>query len=334
PKAGEVTYKDEPLRILKVRNPRGSQEWNGAWSDGLKEWTAQMMKELNHTFGDDGIFWISYKDFLRYYPELDRIRLFGPEWTVTQQFTFSIDKAGQTVLVLSQPDNRYFGGMRGLYRLQLHFRLYKDGQDTYLLRSMEDTGSTRACSAELDPEAVSYSILVKITAYRVDNFATARVQLFPSVQLLLLLSDAYGERLEVPARDEVQRSWFARHIEGIGEIANVEHARGRAKEKSRMEMVREREARRKERMLDKLKNKRIKEEEEKRKRAEARKAKRAARREKSKNDVIVGINMTAPNPAGKPTLAAYSSALSFPPEPTKTPGASSRDPDAARQNQK
>jgi len=114
----------------------------------------------------------------------------------------------------------------------------------------------------------------------------------------------------------------------------VEHARGRAKEKSRMEMVREREARRKERMLDKLKNKRIKEEEEKRKRAEARKAKRAARREKSKNDVIVGINMTAPNPAGKPTLAAYSSALSFPPEPTKTPGASSRDPDAARQNQK
>jgi len=125
------------------------------------------------------------------------------------RFTFSIDKAGQTVLVLSQPDNRYFGGMRGLYRLQLHFRLYKDGQDTYLLRSMEDTGSTRACSAELDPEAVSYSILVKITAYRVDNFATARVQLFPSVQLLLLLSDAYGERLEVPARDEVQRSWFA-----------------------------------------------------------------------------------------------------------------------------
>jgi len=54
PEAGEVTYKDEPLRILKVRNPRGSQEWNGAWSDGSKEWTAQVMKELNDTFGDDG----------------------------------------------------------------------------------------------------------------------------------------------------------------------------------------------------------------------------------------------------------------------------------------
>jgi len=119
------------------------------------------------------------------------------------RFTFSIDKAGQTVLVLSQPDNRYFGGMRGLYRLQLHFRLYKDRQDTYLLRSMEDKGSTRACSAELDLEAVSYSIFVKITAYRVDNFATARVHLFLSVQLLLQLSDAYEDQLEVPAGDGV-----------------------------------------------------------------------------------------------------------------------------------
>jgi len=52
--AREVPYKDEPLRLLKVRNPWGSQEWNGAWSDGSKEWTAEMMKELNHTFGDDG----------------------------------------------------------------------------------------------------------------------------------------------------------------------------------------------------------------------------------------------------------------------------------------
>jgi hypothetical protein len=33
------------------------------------------------------MFWISYKDFLSKYEHLDRTRLFGPEWTVTQKWT-------------------------------------------------------------------------------------------------------------------------------------------------------------------------------------------------------------------------------------------------------
>lgn len=45
------------------------------------------MKELDHTFGDDGIFWISLDDFLKAWNEIDRTRLFGPGWTVAQQWT-------------------------------------------------------------------------------------------------------------------------------------------------------------------------------------------------------------------------------------------------------
>ena len=55
----------EKVRLLKLHNPWGKQEFNGAWSDGSKEWTAEAMMELKHTFGDDGLFWISYKDFLQ-----------------------------------------------------------------------------------------------------------------------------------------------------------------------------------------------------------------------------------------------------------------------------
>lgn len=43
------------------RNPWGSSEWTGAWSDGSKEWTAEWMTLLDHRFGDDGAWWMSCK---------------------------------------------------------------------------------------------------------------------------------------------------------------------------------------------------------------------------------------------------------------------------------
>ena len=48
-------------RLLKLRNPWGSDEWKGPWSDGSEQWTPEWMHELNHRFGDDGMFWISYE---------------------------------------------------------------------------------------------------------------------------------------------------------------------------------------------------------------------------------------------------------------------------------
>lgn len=46
-------------RFVVLRNPWGSWEWKGPWSDGSAEWTDEWMdlrKELNHKFGDDGQF--------------------------------------------------------------------------------------------------------------------------------------------------------------------------------------------------------------------------------------------------------------------------------------
>ncbi len=45
------------------------------------------MQLLNHKFGDDGMFWISYEDLLRNYSSFDRTRLFGSDWHITQQWT-------------------------------------------------------------------------------------------------------------------------------------------------------------------------------------------------------------------------------------------------------
>lgn len=63
-------------------------------------------------------FWISYKDLLRKYQHFDRTRLFGLEWTITQQWTtlnvpwsadyhstkfmMDVTRSGPVVIVLSQ----------------------------------------------------------------------------------------------------------------------------------------------------------------------------------------------------------------------------------------
>ncbi|MCJ1474171.1 hypothetical protein MMC13_002829 [Lambiella insularis] len=169
-------------RLVKIRNPWGKTEWQGAWSDGAAEWTPEWMQLLNHRFGNDGIFWISYRDLLRRYQSFDRTRLFGDDWTVTQQwttvdvpwtadyndtkFTIKITKKGPFVIVLSQLDDRYFQGLQGQYEFSLHFRLDKYGEDDYIVRSHGNYLMSRSVSTDLELEPGKYSVLMKITAKR------------------------------------------------------------------------------------------------------------------------------------------------------------------------
>lgn len=60
----EFKSKGKEQRLVKLRNPWGSGEWNGNWSDDDKKWTAQLRKDAGFDGGkDDGIFWMSYEDF-------------------------------------------------------------------------------------------------------------------------------------------------------------------------------------------------------------------------------------------------------------------------------
>ena len=94
------------------------------------------MKQLNHTFEDDGTFWISYEDFLSHYDNLTVCRLltddFGEvwektifpskwdsstaggccntqNWTRNRQFWLKIDKQMRVFIHLAQEDKRSLG---------------------------------------------------------------------------------------------------------------------------------------------------------------------------------------------------------------------------------
>ena len=169
-------------RLLKVRNPWGAGEWRGAWSDGSEQWTPEWMELLNHRFGNDGQFWISYADLLREYSSFDRTRLFGSDWQITQQwttvdvpwsadynktkFSVTLTKRSPVVIVLSQLDDRYFRGLEGQYWFELHFRLDKDGEHDYIVRSHGNYSMSRSVSTDLELDPGTYSVLMRITARR------------------------------------------------------------------------------------------------------------------------------------------------------------------------
>lgn len=70
-------------------------------------------------------------------------------------------------------DTRYFKGLAGEYDFVLKFRLQKEEQEEYIVRSHSSYLINRSVNAEVDLEPGRYSVLVKVTAYRYDNIESA-----------------------------------------------------------------------------------------------------------------------------------------------------------------
>ncbi|KAI9166515.1 Calpain-9 [Paramyrothecium foliicola] len=176
-------------RLVKLRNPWGKIRkgvWEGAWSDGSKEWTTEVQEELGHKFGSDSVFWISYEDMIRKYTHFDRTRLFRDrDWRCCQRwigvdvpwkaeyhekFHIKLTTDSPLVLVLSQLDKRYWKGLQGQYSFRLHFRLHYQDQpkaEDYIVRSHGNYLMDRSVSVELpDMPAGNYVVYLKVTGER------------------------------------------------------------------------------------------------------------------------------------------------------------------------
>lgn len=176
-------------RLVKLRNPWGEHRdglWEGPWSDGSKEWTAETQAEVGHTFGNDSVFWISYEDLVRKYTVFDRTRLFqdsdwrcSQEWIMTSvpwnakyvaSFQVSLSQESPVVMSLSQLDGRYFEGLHGQYAFRLHFRLHHrnySAAEDYIVRSHGNYFTRRSVSVDI-PQLFPgcYTVHVKVTAER------------------------------------------------------------------------------------------------------------------------------------------------------------------------
>ena len=57
-------------QLLNIRNPWGTGEWTGAWSDKSSKWTPKLKKEVGFKDSDDGSFWMEAKDFIKKFSEI------------------------------------------------------------------------------------------------------------------------------------------------------------------------------------------------------------------------------------------------------------------------
>lgn len=63
----------QKIRMIRLKNPWGEKEWNGAFSDGSPEWSkvsASEREKLGLTFEDDGEFWMTFDDFVEHFTDL------------------------------------------------------------------------------------------------------------------------------------------------------------------------------------------------------------------------------------------------------------------------
>lgn len=70
------------IPMLRLRNPWGNEaEWSGAFSDKSQEWQFipdEDKEELGLVFDNDGEFWMTFKDFLKYFDRIEICNL-SPE---------------------------------------------------------------------------------------------------------------------------------------------------------------------------------------------------------------------------------------------------------------
>ena len=63
----EFSHEQKLVRLLKLRNPWGTCEWTGDWSDNSPLWTAELREECGSRVADDGEFFIPYDEYFEQY---------------------------------------------------------------------------------------------------------------------------------------------------------------------------------------------------------------------------------------------------------------------------
>jgi len=104
-------------KLLKLRNPWGNFEWKGDFSDSSPLWTESLKKAVGYEDSDNGMFFMSLKDFRNYYEDYSIHHYYdGWHYCCLEQksgpkhanyYKFSVDKPCEAYFRIHQKDPRF-----------------------------------------------------------------------------------------------------------------------------------------------------------------------------------------------------------------------------------
>lgn len=146
--AKEAELEGRNERLLKIRNPWGAFEWSGDWGDNSEKWTEAAKAAFGFTGpSDDGTFWMSFDDYLKYFESVTICRYeegfdndhIAMDQTREEDFSvvkMTITEATRLYFMVCQLDERRFGGFESGYQYApvrlIAARLAEDGKLTYI----------------------------------------------------------------------------------------------------------------------------------------------------------------------------------------------------------
>jgi len=116
----EIEMKDGVEQIIRLRNPWGTKEWAGEWSESSNIWTEDLRFRLNcqgSKSEEEKVFWMSYADFCHYFSRVQICKV-GPDCVHSSLrlqlnshpscVRVVVNKPGIGLLSVHQPDREYY----------------------------------------------------------------------------------------------------------------------------------------------------------------------------------------------------------------------------------
>jgi len=168
----EFDRNGKKVRLLKIRNPWGDVEWNGAWSDSCPNWTPELRAKYKVEKKNDGIFYIGYEDFLKQFDDIqicfvhDNYQYNSLRKTALPKqgsyFVIKVDKAGRYYITVNQESKRKHAYNADWKYSIVYFRIYRIvGQGEYQLITGRN-GADKEVWTDVKCEVGNYIVFVQI----------------------------------------------------------------------------------------------------------------------------------------------------------------------------
>jgi calpain len=193
----QVEYGDSKANLVRIRNPWGKVEWNGAWSDNSEEWKSipeDVKKDIGLICQEDGEFWMPMREFRTRYSNVMMCHL-SPEQLMDE--VIHADKASSWRMI--QKSGQWTPGVNagGPPGLDIYWR---NPQITFKLRLSSDETTHTVVSLMQHSLNFKLNIGIGFDLYKVINDTIPTQATYSKDQLKVVANVPVARDREVTTR--------------------------------------------------------------------------------------------------------------------------------------